>query len=156
MSSYLAFPPLPRLWMPFGHPQSNHARPLDGAVSMICVMAVYFCCTFPEVAFGGRYPLSLPCGARTFLMAGLSPPPCDCLSYSRDILQDESPFVNKRTRKSTKIRFQLRLIVLRCLRTRVRRPLERLPEFTPCARRPLSGILFAGETHPRIERSDVI
>ena len=29
--------------------------------------AVYFCCTFPEVAFGGRYPLSLPCGARTFL-----------------------------------------------------------------------------------------
>ncbi|MGM9553042.1 MAG: hypothetical protein ACI3V2_01945, partial [Faecousia sp.] len=25
-------------------------------------------CTFPEVAFGGRYPLSLPCGARTFLM----------------------------------------------------------------------------------------
>ena len=34
--------------------------------------AVYFCCTFPEVAFGGRYPLSLPCGARTFLMGGLS------------------------------------------------------------------------------------
>ena len=30
--------------------------------------AVYFCCTFPEVAFGGRYPLFLPCGARTFLM----------------------------------------------------------------------------------------
>ena len=29
--------------------------------------AVYLCCTFPEVAFGGRYPLSLPCGARTFL-----------------------------------------------------------------------------------------
>jgi len=34
--------------------------------------AVYFCCTFPEVAFGGRYPLSLPCGARTFLTDGLS------------------------------------------------------------------------------------
>ena len=34
--------------------------------------AVYLCCTFPEVAFGGRYPLSLPCGARTFLMRGLS------------------------------------------------------------------------------------
>ena len=34
--------------------------------------AVYLCCTFPEVAFGGRYPLSLPCGARTFLMNGLS------------------------------------------------------------------------------------
>ena len=34
--------------------------------------AVYLCCTFPEVAFGGRYPLSLPCGARTFLTHGLS------------------------------------------------------------------------------------
>ena len=34
--------------------------------------AVYLCCTFPEVAFGGRYPLSLPCGARTFLTNGLS------------------------------------------------------------------------------------
>ena len=34
--------------------------------------AVSLCCTFPEVAFGGRYPLSLPCGARTFLMNGLS------------------------------------------------------------------------------------
>ena len=30
--------------------------------------AVYFCCTFPEVTFGGRYPLSLPYEARTFLM----------------------------------------------------------------------------------------
>jgi len=44
--------------------------------------AVYFCCTFPEVAFGGRYPLSLPCGARTFLMTGLSALPRDCLAYS--------------------------------------------------------------------------
>ena len=35
--------------------------------------AVYLCCTFPEVAFGGRYPLSLPCGARTFLTHRLSP-----------------------------------------------------------------------------------
>ena len=32
--------------------------------------AVSLCCTFPEVAFGGRYPLSLPCGARTFLTDG--------------------------------------------------------------------------------------
>ena len=38
----------------------------------IVKMAVYLCCTFPEVAFGGRYPLSLPCGARTFLMYGIS------------------------------------------------------------------------------------
>ena len=37
--------------------------------------AVYLCCTFPEVAFGGRYPLSLPCGARTFLIGRLSPLP---------------------------------------------------------------------------------
>ena len=34
--------------------------------------AVYFCCTCPEVTLGGRYPLSLPCGARTFLIRGLS------------------------------------------------------------------------------------
>ena len=45
--------------------------------------AVYLCCTFPEVAFGGRYPLSLPCGARTFLMDGLSACPRDCLFASR-------------------------------------------------------------------------
>ena len=47
VSSYLAFPPLPR------------RRKRRGAV--------FLCCTFPEVAFGGRYPLSLPYGARTFL-----------------------------------------------------------------------------------------
>ena len=34
--------------------------------------AVYFCCTCPEVTLGGRYPLSLPCGARTFLICGFS------------------------------------------------------------------------------------
>ena len=34
---------------------------------------VYFCCTCPRVAPGGCYPLSLPCGARTFLMYRLSP-----------------------------------------------------------------------------------
>ena len=45
--------------------------------------AVYLCCTFPEVAFGGRYPLSLPCGARTFLISGLSACLRDCLSSSR-------------------------------------------------------------------------
>ncbi len=31
--------------------------------------AVYLCCTCPGVTPGGRYPLSLPCGARTFLMS---------------------------------------------------------------------------------------
>ena len=30
------------------------------------------CCTCPEVTLGGRYPLFLPCGARTFLIWGLS------------------------------------------------------------------------------------
>lgn len=29
--------------------------------------AVYFCCTFLKVAFTGRYPAPLSCGARTFL-----------------------------------------------------------------------------------------
>ena len=53
VSSYLTFPPLP---------------PHGGAV-------VYFCCTFPRVAPGGCYPLSLPCGARTFLTDGPFTPP---------------------------------------------------------------------------------
>ena len=44
---------------------------------------VYFCCTFPQIALGGRYPLSLPYGARTFLTASLSASPRDCLSYSQ-------------------------------------------------------------------------
>ena len=52
--------------------------------------AVYLCCTFPEVAFGGRYPLSLPYGARTFLMAGLWTLPRDCLFYSLNHSTGES------------------------------------------------------------------
>jgi len=48
------------------------------------IPAVYLCCTFPEVAFGGRYPLSLPCGARTFLVYGLSACTRGCLAYSPD------------------------------------------------------------------------
>ena len=50
VSFYLAFPPVP------------------GGKRRV----VYLCCTFPQIALGGRYPLSLPCGARTFLMRGLS------------------------------------------------------------------------------------
>ena len=34
--------------------------------------AVYLCCTCPRVTPGGRYPLSLPYGARTFLTHFLS------------------------------------------------------------------------------------
>ena len=45
---------------------------------------VYFCCTFPQITLGGRYPLSLPCGARTFLTASLSSSPRDCLLYSHN------------------------------------------------------------------------
>ena len=37
--------------------------------------AVSFCCTCPRVTPGGRYPLSLPCGARTFLTDGPFAPP---------------------------------------------------------------------------------
>lgn len=44
--------------------------------------AVYLCCTCPEVAFGGRYPLSLPCGARTFLTHRFSPRARGRLTYS--------------------------------------------------------------------------
>lgn len=32
------------------------------------VSAECFCCTFPIVTYAGRYPASLPCGARTFLI----------------------------------------------------------------------------------------
>ena len=35
--------------------------------------AVYFCCTFPDVAIAGRYPAPLPCGARTFLSPAKGP-----------------------------------------------------------------------------------
>ena len=55
----LLFLPEPLRWVLSG------AREFNGAV--------YLCCTFPEVAFGGRYPLSMPYGARTFLTHRLSP-----------------------------------------------------------------------------------
>ena len=44
--------------------------------------AVYLCCTCPEVTLGGRYPLSLPCGARTFLIWGLSATIRGCPTWS--------------------------------------------------------------------------
>ena len=70
VSPRLLSPPDPRVprWAPPGAPDGDEA--------------VYLCCTCPEVAFGGRYPLSLPCGARTFLMTALSGAPRDHLSYS--------------------------------------------------------------------------
>ena len=45
--------------------------------------AVYFCCTCPEVTLGGRYPLFLPCGARTFLIWNLSVSIRGCPTWSR-------------------------------------------------------------------------
>jgi len=45
--------------------------------------AVSLCCTCPEVTLGGRYPLSLPCGARTFLIWNLSVSIRGCPTWSR-------------------------------------------------------------------------
>ena len=56
------------------------------------VAAVYLCCTCPEVTLGGRYPLSLPCGARTFLIANLSISLRDRLSYSPVYFNDYPTF----------------------------------------------------------------
>ena len=55
-------------------------------------LAVYLCCTCPEVTLGGHYPLFLPCGARTFLIRCLSacvrgcptPSPEYCTSWAPD------------------------------------------------------------------------
>ena len=44
--------------------------------------AVSLCCTCPRVTPGGRYPLSLPCGARTFLTHSLSAYARDCPTRS--------------------------------------------------------------------------
>ena len=69
VSSYLAFPPLPAAG-PMHYQASLFAHIID--IVMAPAQAVYLCCTFPVVAYGGRYPLSLPYGARTFLTGGLS------------------------------------------------------------------------------------
>ena len=45
--------------------------------------ATSLCCTCPEVTLGGRYPLSLPCGARTFLTCGLSACSRGCPTWLR-------------------------------------------------------------------------
>ena len=45
--------------------------------------AVYFCCTCPEVTLGGRYPLSLPYEARTFLICSFSACIRGCPTWSR-------------------------------------------------------------------------
>jgi len=90
VSSYLAFPPLPRrrkLRIPCfaasdkrrslrcsSSPHTTRFRWARAGAPMRGE-AVYLCCTFPGVAPGGCYPLSLPYGARTFLTDGPFAPP---------------------------------------------------------------------------------
>ena len=65
-------PPLPKRTALLGSFRSygGQNREYDKEYGVCSDVAVSLCCTFPEVAFGGRYPLSLPCGARTFLTGG--------------------------------------------------------------------------------------
>ena len=82
--SYRTFPPLPRrrklhIPRPAASGRSRSFRCASSPHKTFVLRgphfwaaAVYLCCTFPQIALGGRYPLSLPCGARTFLMRGLS------------------------------------------------------------------------------------
>ena len=65
-------PPLPKRTALLGSFRSygGQNREYDKEYGVCSDVAVSLCCTFPEVAFGGRYPLSLPCGARTFLTEG--------------------------------------------------------------------------------------
>ena len=53
--------------------------------------AVYLCCTCPGVTPGGRYPLSLPCEARTFLTWCLSASSRGCPTWLRTILYCKQP-----------------------------------------------------------------
>ncbi len=74
------------LQIEFTGPNSSQSAgellPRLSTLTTTCV-AVYLCCTFPKVAFGGRYPLSLPYGARTFLTNSLSACLRDCPAYSQ-------------------------------------------------------------------------
>ena len=56
--------------------------------------AVYLCCTFPRVAPGGCYPLSLPCGARTFLTDGPFAPPARLSSLLARLSYRKTPPVS--------------------------------------------------------------
>ena len=88
VSSYLAFPPLPRrrklhiVRFPASRKtnslrcsSSPHKNDVFAGAPFTGNGAVYLCCTCPRVAPGGCYPLSLPCGARTFLTGGPFAPP---------------------------------------------------------------------------------
>ena len=67
--------------------------------------AVYLCCTFPRVAPGGCYPLSLPCGARTFLTDGPFAPPARLSSLlAKDIVPYCGPLVKWESHSSSENR----------------------------------------------------
>ena len=64
--------------------------------------AVYLCCTFPRVAPGGCYPLSLPYGARTFLTDGPFAPPARLSSLlALPMIQENAGVVNRGDRTSS-------------------------------------------------------
>ena len=67
--------------------------------------ADYFCCTFPRVAPGGCYPLSLPCGARTFLTDRPFAPPARLSSLlAKDIVPYCGPLVKWESHSSSENR----------------------------------------------------
>ena len=69
----------------FTAPQCSHEASalLPHFFTMTGKPATYLCCTCPEVTLGGRYPLSLPCGARTFLIWCLSASIRGCPTWLR-------------------------------------------------------------------------
>ena len=98
VGSYPTFSPLPRQFTHINAPNaaSGISRTICGISSFpsnplalgfdgspVIGKAVYLCCTCPGVTPGGRYPLSLPCGARTFLIWDLSIPIRGCPTRSR-------------------------------------------------------------------------
>ena len=83
----------------FTAPQCLHeaGRLLPYLFTLTLNKAVSLCCTCPEVTLGGRYPLSLPCGARTFLTRvplgtrpRLSDPVAEILYCKNSILSNPS------------------------------------------------------------------
>lgn len=74
---YIVEPMLPWAGCALTAPFHPYSAEIGGAVSL--------CCTCPEVSLGGRYPLSLPCGARTFLIWALSVPIRGCPTFAAEI-----------------------------------------------------------------------
>lgn len=69
------------------------------------VSAECFCCTFPIVTYAGRYPASLPCGARTFLTDRPFAPPARLSSLlAKDIVPYCGPLVKWESHSSSENR----------------------------------------------------